>query len=266
MPCWIDLEPTDPDEACRFYGALFGWTFDDTISPGVDEHYRIASLDGETVGAIGMPGSGAWNTYVAVDDTDQVAAAAEAAGGRVLDPPVEAGPGGRRATVGDPTGAELRLWQPRARPGSQVANVPGAWNFSILHTPDPAGADTFYGTLFGWEADAMPGVDGAMWRRPGYGEHLAATVDPGIHERQAGAGAPPGFADVVAGRAPLGPGEQPHWHVTFTVANRDDAVAFAVGLGATDRSGPVDTMWMRTTVLADPLGAVFTVSQFVPPG
>ena len=265
VPCWIDLEPSDADEACRFYGALFGWTFEDAVPPGADEHYLIASLDGQTVGAIGMPGSGAWNTYIAVDDTDRAAAAAEAAGGKVVDSPVEAGPGGRRATLADPSGAEFRLWQPRARAGSQIANMPGAWNFSILHTDEPAGADAFYGSLFGWEADAMPGVDGAMYRRPGYGDHLAATVDPGIHERQAAGGAPPGFADVVAGRGPLRPGEQPHWHVMFTVADRDDAVAFAVGLGATDVSGPVDTMWTRTTVLADPLDATFTLSQFAPP-
>jgi predicted enzyme related to lactoylglutathione lyase len=265
VPCWIDLEPADPDAACRFYGTLLGWTFDDAVPPGGDEHYLIASLDGQTVGAIGMPGSGTWNTYIAVDDTDRVAAAGAAAGGQLVDPPVEAGPGGRRATLADPAGAQFRLWQPRARPGSQVANVPGAWNFSILHTTDPAGADAFYGSLFGWEADAMPGVDGAMWRRPGYGEHLAATVDPDIHERQAAGGAPAGFADVVAGRAPLGPGEQAHWHVTFTVTDRDDAVATALALGATDVSGPVDTMWTRTAVVRDPQGAVLTLSQFAPP-
>jgi predicted enzyme related to lactoylglutathione lyase len=265
VPCWIDLEPSDPDEACRFYGDLFGWTFEDAVPSGSDEHYLIASLDGRTVGAIGMPGSGAWNTYVAVDDTDRVAAIVGEAGGRVVDPPVEAGPGGRRATISDPGGAELRLWQPRARAGSQVANEPGSWNFSFLRTDDPGAADAFYARLFGWEADEMPGVDGAMYRCPGYGDHLAATVDPDIRERQEGAGAPPGFADVVAGRVPLDPGEPTHWRVTFTVADRDAAVARAVELGAADRSGPVDTMWTRTTVVADPFGAVLTLSEFAPP-
>ena len=36
-----------------------------------------------------------------------------------------------------------------------------------------------------------------MIQVPGYGDHLAATVDPDIHERQATA--PPGFADVIGG-------------------------------------------------------------------
>ena len=105
-----------------------------------------------------------------------------------------------------------------------------------------------------------------MWRRPGYGDHLAATVDPDIHRRQDGVGAPPGFADAIGWLAPLGDGEAPHWHVTFAVADRDDAVAAALTLGATDLSGPVDTAWTRSAVVRDPQGAVFTVSQFTPPG
>jgi hypothetical protein len=57
-----------------------------------------------------------------------------------------------------------------------------------------------------------------MIRRPGYGDHLAATTDPGIHERQSAVLAPPGFADAIAWLAPTQEPEVPHWHVTFTVA------------------------------------------------
>ena len=57
----------------------------------------------------------------------------------------------------------------------------------------------FYGRVFGWEIEA--GTDEAdVDRAPGYGAHLAATIDPGIYERQAAA--PPGFADVIAGSSP----------------------------------------------------------------
>ena len=62
--------------------------------------------------------------------------------------------------------------------------------------PDRDAACRFYGALFGWEADELDLGDGegtTMWRRPGYGDHLAATVDPGIHVRQAAISAPPGF-------------------------------------------------------------------------
>ena len=103
-----------------------------------------------------------------------------------------------------------------------------------------------------------------MIRRPGYGDHLAATVDPGIHERQDAVAAPPGFADAIGWLATARPRRAAHWHVTFTVADRDDAAARGERLGgavlATD-----DTDWTRTRVVRDPAGAVFTASQFTPP-
>jgi uncharacterized protein len=97
-----------------------------------------------------------------------------------------------------------------------------------------------------------------MIRRPGYGDHLAATVDPGIHERQAGVAAPPGFADAIGWVAPAGDGPD-HWHVTFSVADRDDAVATAESLGATMLSSE-DTAWTKHAAIRDPQGAELTLS------
>ena len=270
VPCWIDTDQPDKDAACHFYGSLFGWTFENAMPPGAPGYYLIAQLDGEDVAAIGMPGSASaaeWNTYIAVDDADAIAAAVSKAGGAVTSAPQDAGPGGRGARFVDPTGAPFGVWQPRRRLGAQVVNVPGAWNFSDLHTADPVGAKSFYGGLFGWEADELDFRDGAgatMWRRPGYGDHLAATVDPDIYGRQQGVSAPPGFADAIAWLASLEPGEVPHWHVTFAVADRDEAVASALRLGASDLSGPVDNAWTKSAVVRDPQGATFTLSQFDP--
>jgi predicted enzyme related to lactoylglutathione lyase len=98
-----------------------------------------------------------------------------------------------------------------------------------------------------------------MLQVPGYGDHLAATVDPGIHERQATA--PPGFADVIGG---LVADDEPHWSVTFSVADRDDAAATAEKLGASVVSS-AETPWTRTALVRDPQGAQFTISQFTPP-
>ena len=274
VPCWIDIEPADADAACAFYEGLFGWTFENAMPPDAPGHYLIARLDGQDVAAVGMPGEpgdAAWNTYVAVDDADATAAAAAAAGAEVTSPPADAGPGGRGASFVDPAGAPFRLWQPRRRLGAQLTNVPGTWNFSDLRTSDPDGALAFYGGLFGWEADSPGGDERGrrrgpdLWRRPGYGDHLAATIDPGIRERQAAVSAPPGFADAVAWLAPLDGDEAPHWHVSFAVTDRDEARETALRLGAADVSGPVDTMWTRHAVVRDPQGAVFTLSQFTPP-
>src|SRR4029079_8767568 len=92
-----------------------------------------------------------WNTYVAVENADATAAAVRAAGGTVDVQPVDAGPGGRWAGCVDPRGARFRLWQPRRRPGAQLVNAPGSWNFSDLHTADASAATAFYAPLFGWE-------------------------------------------------------------------------------------------------------------------
>lgn len=264
VTCWIDTEQPDLDAASRFYSGLFGWQLTDAMPPGASSSYLIATLDGQDVGGIGPASSGSptWNTYVAVDDADATAAAVIEAGGTVVAPPQEAGPAGRTATCLDPTGAEFRLWQARRRLGAQIANTPGAWNFSDLRTPDRDAAMAFYRPVFGWKAVDMEQGAGTMLQVPGYGDHLAATIDPGIHERQASA--PPGFADVIGGLAVSDPGEPARWHVTFTVADRDDSAATAQRLGATIvRSS--DDLWTKNALVRDPQGAEFTVSQFTPP-
>ena len=174
--------------------------------------------------------------------SDAAAAAVRAAGGGITIEPVEAGPGGRLAACVDPRGARFRLWQPRRRLGAQLTNAPGSWNFSDLHTADAAAAAEFYGPLFNWEFDDIGFA--TMIRRPGYGDHLAATVDPGIRERQDDISAPPGFADAIGWLAPLANGDE-DWHVTFTVASRDGSAATAEKLGAVVISSD-DTDWTRT--------------------
>jgi uncharacterized protein len=153
------------------------------------------------------------------------------------------------------------LWQSLGRQGAQVTNTPGAWNFSDLHTAEPSESMAFYSGLFGWVFEDLGFA--TMIRQPGYGDHLAATSDPGIHERQSGDDVPAGFADAI-GWLVWGQEEQPHWHVTFTVADRDDAATVAEDLGATVMSS-ADTDWTRDAQIRDPQGAVFTVSQYSPP-
>lgn len=239
------------------------------MPPGAPGRYVIADLQGRDVAAIGSAGPPAgraagdaagWHTYIATDDTDEATARLVGLGATVVGEPADAGPGGRLAVLHDREGAEFRLWQGRGRPGAQLTNAHGSWNFSDLHTGDPSVAEDFYGPGFGW-VFADLGYGTAI-QVPGYGDHLAATVDPDIHTRQAAA--PAGFADVIGGLVSLHD-EPPHWHVTFAVANRDTAAADAERLGATVlRSGQSD--WTRTALVGDPQDAVFTVSQFTPDG
>jgi predicted enzyme related to lactoylglutathione lyase len=261
VTCWIDTEQPDPAGAARFYCGLLGWTLTEAVPPGAPGSYRIATLAGKDVAAI-APGAGTatWNTYVAVDNCDATTERVPDLGGTVTSPPADAGPGGRAAACADPQGAPFRLWQARRRLGAQLTNAPGTWNFSDLHTSDPAAVTAFYAPLFGWRALDLPGA-GTLLQVPGYGDHLAATVDPDIHERQAGA--PPGFADVIGGVAATRPGEPPRWHVTFSVAERDAAATAAERLGGTVLATGQDA-WSRTALVRDPQGAEFTLSEFAP--
>jgi uncharacterized protein len=265
VTCWVDIEVVDVEEAARFYGVLFGWTF---LEAEHKPRYLIAQRDGQDAAGIGqrpvddpVARPSAWNTYISVRNVGQIAAAVAAAGGRVTEPPSDLVGAALIASCVDAEGIPFRLWQALGRQGVQIANTPGAWNFSDLHTADPSAAIAFYGGLFGWIFDDL-GFS-TMIRQPGYGDHLAATSDPGIHERQSDDKVPPGFADAFAWLA-LAQEAQPHWHVTFTVADRDDSAAAAEDLGAIVVSTN-DTEWTRDAQIRDPQGAVFTVSQYTPP-
>jgi predicted enzyme related to lactoylglutathione lyase len=263
VTCWVDTEQPDVDAAMSFYGKFFGWTFESVLPPDAPGRYVIASLHGRDAGAIGSRDAGPalWNTYVAVDDADAAVLLLTDGGATVRTPPYDAGPGGRTATIADPQGAELRLWQARRRLGAQAVNEPGGWNFSDLHTADPDGAAAFYRDALAWVVEDEAGFGRAI-RVPGYGDHLESTVDPDIRKRQADA--PEGFADVIGGIVASDSAVPAFWRVTFTVADRDDAAAKAERLGATVL-GTEDSQWTRKVLLRDPQGAEFMASQFTPP-
>jgi predicted enzyme related to lactoylglutathione lyase len=259
VTCWIDTAQPDPAAARDFYAGLFGWDLAESGPRGSD--YLIATVRGQEVAAVGRTtgGPATWNTYMAVADAGAAATAVRDAGGTVAEAPGDHGHGARVAVCRDPAGAEFRLWQALDRPGAQLVNAPGAWNFSDLHTPDPDAAMAFYRPVFGWVAAGLGQGAGTMLRVPGYGDHLASTVDPGIRRRQASA--PPGFADVIGG---VVVDERARWQVIFTVADRDASAAEAERRGATIVTS-ADTRWTRTASIRDPQGAEFTVSQFTPP-
>jgi len=262
VPSWVDIEQADVEAATDFYGAVLGWTFHDAAPPGAPSRYVIAQLDGRDAAGIGTGDAQdpAWKTYVAVEELDAALDRVAAAGGTVTTGPTVAGEGGTWAELVDPSGARLRLWKARHRRGAQIVNVPGAWNFSDLHAADPA--TEFYVSVFGWEfSDAGFAT---MIRVPGYGDHLAATTEPDIRERQASVSVPPGFEDAIGWVGPAEDGEPPHWHVTFAVADRDQTAALAAQHGG-EVLATEDGEWARTVTVRDPQGAVFTGSQFTPP-
>jgi predicted enzyme related to lactoylglutathione lyase len=53
----------------------------------------------------------------------------------------------------------------------------------------------------------------------------------------------------------------PHWSIDFWVLDADGVADKAAKLGGRTVAGPFDTSVGRTAVLADPQGAVFSVSK-----
>ncbi len=206
-----------------------------------------------------------WNTYIWVESADDAAARVLDAGGSVLSDPFDVMDAGRMAVCADPEGAAFCVWEANRHKGARIVNEPGSLNFNTLSTRDAEGAAAFYGAVFGWEALGLEG-GAQMWALPGYGEFLERS-DPGLRDRMAQSGAPDGFADVVAALQPIGddqPDVPAHWGVTFGVDDADATASRAAELGGRVVVAPFDAPWVRMTVIADPQGATFTASRFVP--
>ena len=267
VPCWVDTSQPDPDAAVEFYRGLFGWEFEDTMAPGSGAHYYIAHVGGGDAAAVssipeGAPPMAMWNTYIAVADADAAAAKVREAGGTVMTEPFDVGDAGRMAVVADPEGAVFELWQAKQMPGATVVNEPGSLTFNGLNTRDVAGAEAFYGAVFGWRTLYL---GSGMWSLPGYGDDLERD-NPDLRKMLAETGGPPGFEDVVASIAPIAEGDTdtpPHWSVTFAAADAEATAARATELGGTVVVPPTDVPWSRMTVIRDPQGATFVASQFV---
>jgi predicted enzyme related to lactoylglutathione lyase len=266
VPCWIDTSHPDPEAAVAFYGDLFGWEFEDVMPAGSPVPYFIARVRGQDVAAIGSVPEGAppaamWNSYVWVADAGETADAVRAAGGSVIVEPFDVTDAGRMAVCADPAGAVFSLWQPGRHRGARLVNEPVSLNFNILNTRDVEGAKAFYGAVFGWEL--LDIVGGHMWAMPAYGDFLEART-PGMRARMREMGGPTRFEEVVAGLNPLADDSPAFWGVTFAVADADAIAARAAELGGRVIVPPSDGPWVRMTVVADPEGAVFTASKFVP--
>jgi predicted enzyme related to lactoylglutathione lyase len=108
---WNELMTSDPQAAAKFYGELFGWTFDTMDSD--KGAYRVIKVGGAGVGGIMKtpPNAGpmppSWFGYVTVSDIDATAKRCTELGGKVLMPPTEIPKVGRFAVLQDPQGAVL---------------------------------------------------------------------------------------------------------------------------------------------------------------
>lgn len=234
---WVDLTAADAAAAKEFYGALFGWDYDDNEVPG-GGLYSMCKVDGDYAAAISESsdqGPPRWNSYVTVEDADGSAAKAAELGATLVMEPFDVMEAGRMAVVQDPTGGVFCIWEPRDAIGAQRVNEPGCLTWNELHTPDPAKAIDFYTGLFGWSVEQMDTGEG----NPSY-----AVLRNG--ERSNG-----GVMDAQEG-------EPPNWLPYFVVESRDGAADRAVELGGRELAR-LEMPMGRIAVLTDPQGAPFAL-------
>jgi predicted enzyme related to lactoylglutathione lyase len=230
---WAELVTSDADAAKAFYTALLGWDYDDQPAGG-DQIYSMATREGKYVAALYTDDSQPphWNCYVTVESADDAVAKAKAAGGTELHEPFDVMDVGRMAFVADPAGAAIFLWEPRQHIGAQLVNTPGAMNWNDLITPDPDGAERFYGALFGWTFEDVPDAQGYRVIKNGDREN------GGVFARE---DAPPG------------------WIPYFGHEDVNRAIEEIPGRGGQVLNGPLQIWQGAIGVFSDPQGAPFAL-------
>ncbi|MEU6666431.1 VOC family protein [Streptomyces sp. NPDC046727] len=227
VPCWVDAQLPDVEAGKRFYGELFGWTFEEAYGSSVWARLagdRVASLAPKTDGR--MPT--VWTVSFATSDAEALGRRITAAGGRVVMAPFPVGDLGIAALATDPDGAVFGLWQAGTHPGFGRRHEPNTFVWAQLYTRDTAAANAFYGGLF---HDALFGSDA----EPDFGRAEITEVFP---------------AEMP-----------PHFLTHFRVAALDDALGAVQRLGGRVQAPPFETSYGRVAVVIDNQGASFALLQ-----
>lgn len=234
VPCWVDATVRDLEAARRFYGELFGWTFEQ----GADASEVRAYSDGRRVAGLAARATDErppnWNVYFATEDVDAATGRVKEAGGEVLIAPTAVGDTGRVAVALSPDGAAFGLWQLAGEAGFEKHTDVNSYCWTAVYTRDAEASGAFFPKVFPFRQVATdPILTWAVGETP------------------------------VASLFPLGddaPAEMPaHAAVCFAVADCDAAVKQAAELGGRVLFGPETTPGGRFASVADPDGAVFSV-------
>ncbi len=110
---WNELLTQDPEGSLKFYCDLFGWTVESMDMPGGKYHCLMAG-NRPVAGMVQPPAAEVptqWNSYVTVEDLDAAVAKAAELGAAICMPPTDIPGKGRFASLSDPQGAAIALWQ-----------------------------------------------------------------------------------------------------------------------------------------------------------
>jgi predicted enzyme related to lactoylglutathione lyase len=239
-PIWADLASSDAAASRDFYSKVFGWKIDVDPDPQYGG-YGMARIGGKDVAGIGPKqmdeAPSAWTVYIGSANAADTAKQAEAAGGKVIVPPMEVGPQGVMTIIADPSGAMLGIWQAKNMAGAQAIGEANTYGWAELNARGVDKAKPFYKKLFGWGEKVSP-----MEGQGDYTEFLLS-------------------GESIAGGMemnPMVPAEVPsYWLVYFTVPDVDKSHKKATEAGAKELLPPQDFPGGRFSIVSDPQGASF---------
>ena len=229
---WVDLVTADVPGAKSFYGALFGWTFEEK------NRYTTALHDGARVAGFVSardPERSEWIVNLSVEDVDRAVALAKEHGGSIEHEAVDAADRGRLALVSDPGGAVVLLL--RSSSGDTPDRLPpvGSFLWRGLWTHDVDAALAFYTAVAGHTPKTVD-FDG-----------LPYSVLASKEIRRAG---------VMVAPPEVNPLWLPYVRVEDPIAAAERAVELGAHLVASDADA---------AILVDPSGAPFGVQAWTAP-
>jgi predicted enzyme related to lactoylglutathione lyase len=126
---WHELATSDAKAAMDFYTELLGWEAGPVHDMGPAGLYHLFLHKGNQYGGMYVAdnlGGPSWLCYIGVEDAGKAAAAAKAAGGRVLNGPIEVPGGSWVAQVLDSDGAPFAVHEPAKMTHQPAASAPEA--------------------------------------------------------------------------------------------------------------------------------------------
>jgi predicted enzyme related to lactoylglutathione lyase len=245
---WNDLMTEDLDAARRFYGGVFGWTFDNYSARAGRGRYAIARLGNVYVAGLVPVSSRAdgkkisrWLPYVSVDNVERAVQRATKAGATVAVDVREVG-FGRVAAIIDPEGAVIGLARSKigdpddATTRARVGRI--VWT-ELLTNRAPTEAAEFYRSLADYDVKTIERRGGQYTLLTMQGENRAGILKNPSSELQ------------------------PVWLTYFGVDDPVEASAKVESFGGKVLLPPSPNLREGTmAVVADPSGAILILQKF----
>lgn len=240
---WADLVTDDVAGAKKFYGRMFGWTFQESGS------YTIAANDERPLAGMlqrprptDRPGQPRWFGYISVASVSKAQRAVTDAGGKVLAPPQKFPQRGEQAVFADAEGAVFGVVKSSSGDPEDFLPDPGDWIWIQLLSHDGRKAAEFYRAVGGYKIieNSTPGkLSDYVLASEGYARATVRTIRTDNEKAR------------------------PAWLPFVRVKNVGESVALAKELGGRALIEPKPEIFNgKAAVIADPAGAAIGILEW----